>query len=109
MSKHGYAYFVKRPRRAEDLMRLHAVDEEREYEIAKTIVLSSIDYENFITDMLADRAFLEENAHLCSCGNHLRCLFVHSRKSTEGILVVPDGAFVNIAALKTVDRSNLEK
>lgn len=54
------AYFVKRPRIKEDLMRPHLAEQERPYEIAKTIMLSAIDYENFTTDMLADRDYLHQ-------------------------------------------------
>ena len=100
MSERGYAYFVKRPRRIEDLMCPHPIEQEREYEVLKTITLPAIDFENFITDMVADRQFLEDNADLCSIsGAVVRCLLIQRRKSSSGVLVVPDGAWVDIAAV----------
>ena len=96
----GYAYFVERPRTIDDLRQPHPIESEKPYEIVKVISLAGIDYENFITDMVADRQFLEDNATLCSKnGSVLRCLLVKRRKADAGILVVPDEAWVDIAAL----------
>ena len=65
----------------------------------KTIKLSTIDYENFITDMLADRQFIEDNAELCGKGEVWRCLLVQKRGRRDGILVLPEGGcFVGYAA-----------
>ncbi len=58
MQNTGYAYFVESPRVIEDLMTPHPVERERRYEIAKTVRLAKIDYENFIRDMIADRQFI---------------------------------------------------
>ena len=99
MSEHGRAYFVVLPRRIEDLVRPHPVELEREYEVVKTIRLAKIDYDNFVTDMVADRQFLEVNAALCSKEDIIRCLKITRRESGESILVVPDHAWVNMAAL----------
>ena len=100
MSEHGTAFFVECPRRIDELMRPHLPEWEREYEVVKTIRLSRIDYENFITDMVADRQFLEDNASLCSKNRaNIRCLEVTCRGSQESVLVVPDGAWVDIAAI----------
>ena len=99
MSEHGRAYFVVLPRRIEDLMCPHPIESEREYEVVKTIRLAKIDYENFVTDMVADRQFLEDNAALCSKGKIIRGLKITRRGSSESILVVPDQAWVDIAAL----------
>ena len=98
MSLYGFAYFVKRPRTADDLMRPHLLEQEQELEVVKTITLPAIDYENFITDMLADRAFLEENSDLCSKGIPLLCLLITRRGGENGVLVVPNGAHVDLAA-----------
>lgn len=98
MSLHGFAYFVKRPRTADDLLRPHLIEQEQEYEVVKTITLSAMDYENFITDMLADRAFLEENAGLCSKSAPFFCLLITRRGGENGVLVVPNGAYVESAA-----------
>lgn len=64
----GKVYFVSDPRRIEDLTVLHLVEKERPYEVVKTVKLAKIDYENFITDMVADRQFIEDHAALCSKG-----------------------------------------
>lgn len=98
MSEKGFAFFVKQPRRIDDLLCPHPIEQEREYEAVKTIQLSQIDYENFVTDMVADRQFLEDYANLCSKdGLVVRCLLVKSR-TTGGVLVVPAEAWVDIAA-----------
>ena len=58
-----------------------------------------MDYGNFITDMVADRAFIEENHRLCEKGAVWRCLFVHQRGERGGVLVMPeDGGYVGYAA-----------
>lgn len=99
MQQTGYAYFVKRPRVIEDLRKPHPVEMENLYWVVKTIKLSAIDYENFITDMLADRQFIEDNAELCGKGGVWRCLLVQKRGCQDGVLVLPeDGCFVGYAA-----------
>ena len=99
METAGNAYFVRSPRRIEDLQELHLVEKERPFEIVKTVKLVKIDYENFITDMLADRQFIENHAVLCSKGAVWRCLLVQQRGHTDGVLVMPEaGCFVGWAA-----------
>ena len=60
MDRTGFAYFVESPRIIEDLLAPHPIEQEIQYEIVKTVKLAKIDYENFITDMIADRQFIEE-------------------------------------------------
>ena len=99
MKKNSYAYFVESPRTTNDLMVPHPIEQERIYEIVKTIKLSGIDYENFITDMVADRQFIEDNANLCSKDEAWRCILVQQGGRTDGVLVMPeDGCFVGWAA-----------
>lgn len=98
MSEKEFAFFVEKPRRIDDLIRPHPIEMEQQYEVVKTIRLPKIDYENFITDMVADRLFLEDNASHCSAGDVIRCLKVTHRGALESILVVPDRAWVKIAA-----------
>ena len=99
MVRTGYAYFVESPRIIEDLKVPHPIEQETQYEIVKTAKLAKIDYENFITDMIADRQFIEENAALCAQGGAWRCLLVQQRGRTDGVLVVPvDGCYVGWAA-----------
>ena len=99
MDYFGCAYFVERPRRIEDLMVPHLIELERPYRIVTEIQLPAIDYENFITDMLADRQFIEDHAALCSKGAVWRCILVQQRGRTDGVLVIPeDGRYVGWAA-----------
>jgi len=95
------AYFVRRPRTLEDLRRPHLLGAERPYEIVSQVALSAVDYENFVTDLLADRAFLEPAAALCAAGETMKCLLVRRRKNPSGILVVPERrSFVAWAAYR---------
>ena len=95
----GYAYFVENPRILEDLIVPHPVEMERQFMVVKTVRLTKIDYENFITDMIADRQFIEENAALCSKGTVWNCIFVQRRGREDGVLVLPiDQSFVGWAA-----------
>ena len=99
MNKTGKAYFVPDPSRLKDLTVPHLLSDERLYEIVKTITLGAIDYGNFITDMLADRSFIEENHELCEKGEVWRCLFILKRGEHDGVLVMPeDGSYVRYAA-----------
>ena len=99
MERTGYAFFVESPRIIEDLLAPHPIEQETQYEIVKTVKLAKIDYENFITDMIADRQFIEDNASLCSRGEIWRCILVQQRGRTDGVLVVPvDGCYVGWAA-----------
>ena len=96
----GYAYFVDKPRTIDDLMQPHRVEAERPFHIVKTIQLSGIDYTNFITDMLADRSYIEENYNLCrSLGSVLQCLLIKQKGKKGGILAVPIRSWVASAAL----------
>lgn len=99
MDYFGYAYFVERPRRIEDLMVPHLIELERPYRIVTEIQLPAIDYENFITDMLADRQFIEDHSRRCKKGAIWNCLLVCRRGQPNGVLVMPeDGCFVGWAA-----------
>ena len=99
MDYFGYAYFVERPRRIEDLMVPHLIELERPYRIVTEIQLPVIDYENFITDMLADRQFIEDHGRRCKKSEVWACLLVRRRGQPNGVLVMPeDGCFVGWAA-----------
>lgn len=99
MNDSNYAYFVKRPRTINDLCRPHRLEEERAYEIVKVVRLSAIDYENFITDMLADRQFIEDYSRLCAQEEVWNCLFICEKGQERGVLVMPEGeCFVGWAA-----------
>lgn len=98
MGKTGTAYFVNYPRVVSDLLTPHSLENEKPFQIVKTISLSAISYENFCTDMVADRQFLEDYADLCEEGEIWKCLFVHKHGSQSGVLVVPDKCYVKWAA-----------
>ena len=104
----GYAYFIKRPRRIEDLQELHAVDAEQGYDIQKVVSLPRIDYENFITDMLADRAFLEDTPPQDDSGI-FHCILIRQRGKKDGVLVVPAGTHVELAAYLDAKTPEIDK
>ena len=79
--------------------KIHLLEQEHPYTIVEEVRLSHIDYENFTTDFLADREFIEENADLCSKGEVWSCLLVQQRGRSDGVLVIPyDLCFVEYAA-----------
>ncbi|MBQ9155858.1 MAG: hypothetical protein IJ137_03665 [Eubacterium sp.] len=92
------AVFVKNPRILSDLSQGSHIGIVHPYEIIKSIALSRIDYENFCADMLADRSYLEEYAPMCQKGAVWKCLLIFQEESGEGILVMPRGRFVAMAA-----------
>lgn len=99
MGERGFAYFVRTPRILDDLMVAHPVNRERAYEIIHTVILEAIDYENFITDMLADRQFIEDHAEKCGRGESWACILVRQTGRKDGILVMPeDRCYVGWAA-----------
>ena len=105
MKHGGYAYFVENPRILEDLIVPHPVEMERQFMVVKTVRLTKIDYENFITDMIADRQFIEENAALCSKGTVWNCIFVQQRGRTDGVLIMPsDQCYVGWGAYLSEDK-----
>ncbi|MBQ8935727.1 MAG: hypothetical protein IJ049_04950 [Oscillospiraceae bacterium] len=83
----------------DDLQIPHLIDRERPYRIAAKVELRKIDYENFVTDMLADRQFIEDNGTGCKVGEVWDCLLIQQRGRTDGVLVLPEqGCFVSWAA-----------
>ncbi len=101
------AFFVRYPRQIEDLHKPHLLSSERPYDVVKEIKLAAIDYDNFITDMCADRQFIEDNVGLCAEGLTIKCLLIRQRGRNNGVLVVPDApmrpAFMKLAALLALD------
>ena len=96
----GEAAFIYRPRTLIELEESANMQHKKEYKIVKVIELSSIDYTNFITDMLADRLFIEENEEICSYEHPWKCLLVKDKTSHGGVLVMPhNNSFVGWAAI----------
>lgn len=89
----GTAFFVKQPSRMEELRVPHRFERRKPFAVVKTIKLSKMDYENFVTDLCADRPFIEEHKKLCGIGPDgvWRCLLVQRRGKSDGVLVMPDG------------------
>ena len=106
MNSNTFAPFVKYPRTIADLLKPSA--EEHRFKIAEVVVLQAIDYENFITDMLADRPFLNSNLFGLIEGDTWYCVFVTQSGSKDGVLVLPEGDHVEYAAYLTYD-GNIEK
>ena len=99
MKKTGTAYFVANARVGEELIRPHLLEQEKLYEIIRTVTLGKIDYENFITDMLVSRDYLEDPEGLCSQGHTWHCVFVRQKRRADGFLVIPDmDGFIQWAA-----------
>ena len=84
------AFFVFHPRRLEDLRVPHLAEQERAYRVTARVRLSKTDYENFVSDLLADRAFLEEYGKRCGMGAVWECILVQQRKRKDGVLVIPE-------------------
>ncbi len=99
----GRAYFVRKPRRLDDLKAVDPLAAKEPYEVIKEVALRAIDYENFVEDMLAARAFLEG---LDITAAQKPCILVRQRNHAEGVLVVPtaDG-HVLYAAYCTTEKS----
>ena len=100
MQTHEMAAFFHRPRRIEELRGLHLVSNEHPFAIIATVELEEIDYENFATDLLADRQYIEDYANLCETGTVWRSILVRQYGHADGILVLPgeDGCHVEWAA-----------
>ena len=94
------AWFVRRPGHISQLRTVHPLDGERSYRVVAEVTLGDMDFENFITDLYADRGFLEEYAHLCSAeGDTWSCILVRCPDYRDAVLVVPEeGRFVGWAA-----------
>ncbi len=97
------AWFVFRPRTAADLTLKKRAGKWMEYRIVKTICLNGIDYENFTTDLLADRQFIED--HFVLCTEPGDCLLITGKRQEPELLVIPwQKCFVRYAALRPAVR-----
>lgn len=106
MNIDGTAFFVDDPRVWEDLLRPHLPEQEKPFAIVRTITLECIDFENFITDMLVPRDYLEDPDEPSFRSQKWQCFFVHQRGHTEGVLVMPDrDGFAEWAAWLSEDRA----
>lgn len=96
------AYFVMHPTTYKDLHPPYKHGSRCPFRIAKAVKLSSLDYENFVFGLDADRQCIEDNAHLCSDGETKDCLLIKSDGRSGGILALPDPrnpSFILMAAI----------
>lgn len=94
------AWFVKHPKRVEDLKQPHALTAEQPFEVVGNVKLDWIDYENFAGDLRADRAFLETYCLTAKEGIPMRCVLVGCDTRPEQLLIVPErGCYVKYAAI----------
>lgn len=92
------AFFINKPRVLTDLMSPHFLDDEEEFLISQRIELRPIDYENFITDFLVERDYIENAANLDYEQNEQyedqnyvsKCLLISKTGNTDGVLVIPN-------------------
>ncbi|OQB12227.1 MAG: hypothetical protein BWY15_02275 [Firmicutes bacterium ADurb.Bin193] len=85
--QNGKAYFVRNARTIDDLKnhRKKCIEKNSEgnpYVIEKIIELSEIDFENFSTDLLTDRQFIEDNIDM---------MFSDTQNVWHCLLIVPKG------------------
>ena len=101
----GRAWFVRRPGILAELRAVHPLDGEKAYRVAAEVTLGDMEFQNFITDLYADRGFIEENAHLCHPGEETwSCLLVRCPGEETGVLVMPEeGRFVGWAAVIDIE------
>lgn len=100
MTNEKKAFFVEYPRTWEDLTCPHAAERERPYQVVRTVILPGMDYRNFVSDMLADRQFIEDASTLCAEEPVFRCIQVQPPFGREAVLVVPKRErFVKWAAM----------
>ena len=97
------AWFVFRPRTAADLTLNNPAGKWLEYRIVKTICLDGINYENFATDLLADRQFIENHSALCAKPGD--CLLISGKRQEPELLVIPwQKCFIRYASLRPAVR-----
>ena len=95
MSDLGSARFTHLPRRIEDLDRNGVETSEHCYEIVMRIMLETMDYVRFTSNMAVSRWYTEAYGGLCSTGDPFKCILVFPEGyEKEGILIVPDAASV---------------
>ena len=96
----GSAFFVFSPRNADEFNQPFPLDRIQPYRIVGRITLSGMDYENFVTDMLVERKYLEPFEESCRTGPVFECVLVRRQGNTRtGVLVIPDsGGYIKCAA-----------
>ena len=87
-----FAHFVRFPRTLEDQRRPYLCTDQQAYEVLETVVLDSIDYGNFISNLDVEREYLAGCYRLHQAGSDgvLHAVLVRRREWKDGVLVVPD-------------------
>ena len=95
----NFAHFVSHPRNVDEVKN-PATSIILPYRVVRTISLSRIEFQNFYTDLLVDRGFIENNAGFCRHQMPQDCILVVCRGYSWGILVAPEsGGYVGMAAV----------
>jgi hypothetical protein len=87
------AFFVNLPFTIKDLKSLHLCNKRKPFIVMKIIELSNIAYINFITDLTAERWYIENNKALCFIDKDSlwHCLLVRKCRGHNGVLVMSEG------------------
>jgi hypothetical protein len=108
----GSAHFMRNARRIDDLTEfrrdcIHKRASPRLFVVEKVIELSKIDYENFTSDLLADRQFIDENLSLMfTDGNVWHCLLA-VQKGGFGMGVLIESKKMNYPMYTALYRKNI--
>lgn len=97
--KAGKAVFVFMPRRLDEILCPTSPVKEKSYQVVQKIALKKIAYENFLSDMVVARDFLEMPGQPSIDDQILKCLLVFSPGVKGEILVAAnEKGFVQYAA-----------
>jgi len=92
--KQDSAAFVRKAYSLDDLIAWDKAAKQRsKFIIEKTILLSTVEYEDFCNNLLSDREFVEENIELMYMDKEKaqHCILVKEEGGTEGVLVQCEG------------------
>lgn len=97
--KKGRAGFVFKPRRLDEVLEPASPLEEKNYQVVQKIALEKITYENFVSDMVVARDFLEMPDQQAMDDDDLKCLLIFSPGVKGEVLVAAnEKGFVRYAA-----------
>ncbi len=93
ISELNTAYFVKDPFRLEDLTRPHFMHQRKAFAVEATVELSPLEYKNFVTDLCADRPFIEKHMDISRVDYEgvWHCILVKRKSQPGGVLVMSEG------------------
>jgi hypothetical protein len=87
------AFFVRDPFTLEDLTRPHFLHQRKGLKVEARVELSAIEYKNFVTDLCADRPFIEKHKDVSRVDYDgvWHCLLVRQKGKRDGVLVMSEG------------------